>query len=819
MALPRPFTDWFAARGWQARPHQLAMLEAARAGDHALLVAPTGAGKTLAGFLPTLVDLHDNAARSGGIHTLYVSPLKALAVDVARNLTAPIEAIGLDVRVETRTGDTPASRKQRQRDNPPDILLTTPEQVALMAGMPDAERLFAGLKRVVVDEAHALAPGKRGDLLMLGLTALERFSPGATRAGLSATVQDVPALARWLHPQEPDEECAARVITGPAGAPPRVDVLLSEGQVPWAGHTGRHAIAEVYAAIQSARIALVFVNTRFQAELAFQELWKINDLNLPIALHHGSLEVAQRRKVEAAMAGGALRAVVCTSTLDLGIDWGDVDLVIQMGAPKGAARLVQRVGRSNHTLDQASHALLVPGNRFEMLECRAAQDAVANGEMDGAAPRQGALDILAQHIVGRGVGGGFTEDALYDEVRRAEPYHALSRETFDRVVGFARDGGYALKAYDRFARLAPNGHGGWRIRNEDQARRWRMNVGAIVADPVVKVRQISAKRSAGLKAGPGGRQLGEIEEDFAGGLRPGDTFLFAGQVWQFEALTATECLVTSAAGRSPKIPSWAGGKFPVSTFLAARVRALIAGRAGWGALHPQLREWLQMQAEVSAIPAEGEMLVETFARHARHHLVAYPFEGRLAHQTLGMLLTRRLERLGLEPLGFVANDYALSVWGQKPMDGVDMAALFDQDMLGDDLDAWLAESALMKRTFRACAVIGGLIEQRMPGREKNGRQVTFSSDLIYDVLRSHQPDHILLQAAWNDAGEGLLDIHRLGALLHRVKGAVRHLRLPRISPFAIPMILEINKIPIHGTAMESILEEVAGEALLREAAG
>jgi ATP-dependent helicase Lhr and Lhr-like helicase len=822
-ALPALFETWFTARGWAPRDHQRAMLAAAQAGDHALLIAPTGAGKTLAGFLPTLVDVVANPPAAGTIHTLYISPLKALAVDVARNLVTPIEQMGLDVRVETRTGDTPQAKRQRQRYDPPHILLTTPEQIALFVGMPEARKLFAGLKRIVIDEAHAIAPTKRGDLLMLGLSALERFAPDARRTGLSATVSDDAALARWLAPQQPNEEFLARIVKGPKGTTPRVDMLLSEERIPWAGHTGRHAMGEVYSAIGKAAMSLVFVNTRFQAELAFQELWKINDDNLPIALHHGSLEVGQRRKVEAAMAQGRLRAIVCTSTLDLGIDWGDVDLVIQMGAPKGASRLVQRIGRSNHRLDEASQALLVPTNRFEMLECRAAQEAVGEGLLDGETPRMGALDILAQHIMGRAVGGVFYEDELYDEVRRAAPYHGLDRSTFDRVLGFVKDGGYALKSYDRFARLIRDPDDRLTCRNGESARRWRMNVGSIVADPVVKVRQVSsgqAKRAGMPKDSAtlmGGRVIGEIEEYFVGGLSPRDTFLFAGEVWRFEGLTGADCLVTKASGENPKVPSWAGGKFPLSTFLAGRVRAMIGDPTHWPQLHPQLREWLEFQAAFSTIPAPNQLLIETFPRGNRFHLACYPFEGRLAHQTLGMLLTRRLERLGLEPLGFVANDYAVSVWGQKDMGGVDMDALFDQDMLGDDLEEWLNESALMKRTFRTCAVIAGLIEQRMPGREKTGRQVTFSSDLIYDVLRQHQPDHILLEAARNDAGEGLLDIRRLSEALARVTGHLSHQKLDRISPFGVPLMLEIGKVPVNGQALESILDEAAGEGLLREA--
>ena len=801
----------------------MAMLEADRAGEHTLLVAPTGAGKTLAGFLPTLQTLAGGRHPAGGsVHTLYVSPLKALAADVARNITAPVAEMGLDLRVEIRTGDTPASQRQRQKSDPPDVLLTTPEQIALFGGMAEAPAMFAGLRRIIIDEAHALAPGKRGDLLMLGLAALQRIAPAARRVGLSATVADRPALARWLAPQAPDEEFVARIIEGPAGTEPDVGVLLGDGRVPWAGHTGRHAIADVYRAIAGAGVTLVFVNTRFQAELAFQELWKINELNLPIALHHGSLDAAQRRKVEAAMTAGQLRAVVCTSTLDLGIDWGNVDLVIQMGAPKGTARLMQRIGRSNHTLEVPSRALMVPTNRFEMLECRAAQDAIVQGRLDSPAPRRGALDVLAQHVMGRAVAGPFHPDALFDEIRSAAPYHDLTRQTFDRVLGFVTDGGYALQSYDRFRRLVPAGDGRLVCRDADTARRWRMNVGTIVEAPMLKVKVASARTARGAaRAGAmaGGRIIGEVEEYFVEGLAPGDTFLFAGEVWRFEGISGTDCLVSRAAAEAPKVPSWGGGKFPLSTFLAEGVRAMIADADQWERLHPQLQEWLQLQRLVSTIPGPADLLVETFPRGGRFYLAAYPFEGRLAHQTLGMLLTRRLERAGAEPLGFVANDYAIAIWCRQDLAGMDMAALFDQDMLGDDLDAWLAESMLMKRTFRYCAVIAGLIEQRSPGHEKTGRQVTFSTDLIYDVLRTHQPDHVLLEAAWNDAGEGLLDIHRLGDLLRRVDGHLRYRPLERISPFAVPLMLEIGRENVAGDALEAILAEAEAETLLAEARG
>jgi ATP-dependent helicase Lhr and Lhr-like helicase len=824
--LPDIIANWFAGRGWTPRDHQLALLEKARDRRHALLIAPTGAGKTLAGFLPSLCELIETTRpKDAGVHTLYLSPLKALAADVARNLVMPVSEMGLKLAIETRTGDTSAAQRLRQRDHPPDILLTTPEQLALFVGTPNAARMFEGLSRIIIDEAHALAPGKRGDLLSLALSVLQTWQPNVQRVGLSATVAKPEEIARWLVPQGMDEEHMADIVLGPAGAGARVDVLLGDGQVPWAGHTGRFAIADVYRQIAQARTALVFVNTRFQAELTFQELWKINEDGLPIALHHGSLDVAQRRKVEAAMAAGALRAVVCTSTLDLGIDWGSVDLVIQMGAPKGAARLVQRIGRSNHTLDAPSHAVLVPTNRFEMLECAVAKSAVAAGAMDAPPPRHGGLDILAQHVLGRAVGTPIHPEALFAEVRSAAPYAALERTVFDEVVGFVRDGGYALASYERFQRLVPADDAGrLKPRNPDVVRSWRMNVGANVEAPLLKVRQTSpgaARAGAKAQRPVGGRLIGEVEEYFIAQLSPGDTFLFAGEVWRFEGVSQTDALVSRApANAEPKVPTWGGGKFPLSTFLAAGVRAMIADEDGWPALHPQVHEWLAIQKLKSMIPQPGDLLVETFPRGNRHYLVAYPFEGRLAHNTLAMLLTRRLERAGAAPLGFAMNDYAVSIWAGQDMGDLDMEALFDQDMLGDDLDAWLAESVLMKRTFRNCAVIAGLIEQRSTRGERSGRQVAFSTDLIYDVLRAHQPDHVLMRAAWADAGEGLLDIHRLGDLLARVKDHIRHMALDRISPFAVPLMLEIGKVPVRtADGVEAILEEAAAASLISEAMG
>jgi ATP-dependent Lhr-like helicase len=823
--LPKPFLDWFAGRGWAPRDHQLELLRKAREGRSALLVAPTGAGKTLAGFLPSLVELAERPPSAGlksrGLHTLYVSPLKALATDIARNLETPVQEMGLPIRVETRTGDTPSHKRQRQIKNPPDILLTTPEQLALLLAHPEASELLRNLRRVVLDELHSLVTSKRGDLLSLDLARLYKVAPELTAVGLSATVREPDDLRRYLVAKAGAEPADLVVVQG--GARPDIRMLELNERLPLAGHTAHHSMHAIYDLIKQHKTTLVFVNTRLHAEYTFQELWTINEDNLPIALHHGSLDVAQRRKVESAMIAGKLRAVVCTATLDMGLDWGDVDLVINVGAPKGASRIMQRIGRSNHRMDEPSEAYLVPANTFEILECRAALDAVHEAAQDTPDARIGALDVLCQHILGMACAGPFDLVELYEEITAASPYAALSWEDYEAAVAFVATGGYALRAYDRFAKIVKDKDGLWRVRDAKVAQQYRMNIGTIVESTMIKVRLGRTSRARPGTVLPRGRILGEVEEYFAETLTPGDTFLFAGEVLRFEGISEDEALVTRAgSGTDPMVPSYMGGKFPLSTFLAARVRDIIADPFEWDRLPPQLVDYLVQQRRRSVLPGPRDLLVETFPRSGRFYMTCFPFEGRPAHQTLGMLLTRRLERARLKPLGFVANDYGLAVYGAGDIsaraahDPAFLDDLFAQDMLGDDLEAWLDESALMKRTFRYCAVIAGLIERRFPGQEKTGRQVTVSTDLIYDVLRKHEPDHVLLKAARADAATGLLDVRRLGMMLERIRGRIIHKPLDRVSPLGVSVMLEIGRERVYSDDADDILAE-AEAALLDEA--
>ena len=444
----------------------------------------------------------------------------------------------------------------------------------------------------------------------------------------------------------------------------------------------------------------------------------------------------------------------------------------------------------------------------------------AENAQDTPPARTGALDVLAQHVLGCACGEPFRSDELYAEIKTAAPYAALTRFDFDAVVDFVATGGYALKAYDRFARIREGKDGRWRIANPNVAQRYRLNVGTIVEADMLKVRLVRSRASKVIPRG--GRLLGQVEEYFVETMVPGDTFVFAGEILKYEALVEDEVYVSRSASEDPKVPAYEGGKFPLSTYLAERVRGIISHPQQWRGLPAQVREWLEIQQWRSQLPGQRELLLETFPRANKYYLVCYPFEGRLAHQTLGMLLTRRLERARLRPLGFVANEYALAVWGLGHVaraierGELSLAALFDEDMLGDDLEAWLAESALMKRTFRNCAIIAGLIERRFPGQEKSRRQVTISTDLVYDVLRSHQPDHVLLRAARADAATGLLDVRRLGEMLSRIKGRIVHKALDHVSPLAVPVMLEIGREAVYGEAGDALLAETEAE-LVKEA--
>ena len=790
MELPNQIETWFSARGWQLHQHQQDMLDCAD--DPAtLLIAPTGGGKTMAGFLPTLSELA--TTEHEGLHTLYVSPLKALATDIKRNLRTPVDEIGLPIRIEDRTGDTTQTQKKRQRADPPHILLTTPESLALLISYPDAPRMFKGLQRIVIDEIHALSESKRGDQLFLALSRLQAMCPDLRRVGLSATVEDPAAIAH-LMARHPDP---CKILHAEAGAPPDIEMLEIDEAPPWAGSGGRYAIPSVFREIARHKTTLIFHNTRAQAELFFHDLWQANEAQLPIAIHHGSLAREQREKVESAMAAGALKAVVCTGSLDLGIDWGDVDLVIQIGAPKNVKRLVQRIGRANHRYNAPSKARLVPANRFEVMECIAALNAVRDHDLDGDPRGSGPRDVLCQHILIRACAGPFNADDLYAEIISAGAYTALSRAQFDDCLEFCATGGYALRAYDRWQRLLQTADGNWQLRDPRASQRIRMNIGTIQDTDTLKVR---------LKNRMGGKPLGEVEEGFAATLTAGDTFLIGGQVVRYEGLREMTVEVTRRGGDKPKIATFLGTKFATSTQLSERILMMFQ-QQDWPELPPATRDWLHLQRKASQLPSPDRLMIESFPHDGRAQTVVYGFAGRNAQQTLGLLLTNKMEEAGLGPLGFVATDYATLIWSLDPV--TNPHDMLNPATMRDGLETWLAGNAVMKRTFKASATIAGLIERNLPTARKSGRQATFSSDILYDTLHKYDPDHVMMQITREEAMRGLVDFGRIEQMLSRVEDRIDLITLDRISPLSAPLFLEAGRVPVRGLAEERLMADEA----------
>ena len=796
-ALPQKFQNWINKRNWGLHTHQIDVLTNSDRKSQ-LLIAPTGSGKTLSGFLPTLIEL--DRVNFSGLHTVYVSPLKALAADIKRNLMIPIEEMDLNIKVEDRTGDTTAKTKRRQRIDPPQILLTTPESLALLISFPEANALFANLERIIIDEIHALVENKRGHQLLLAISRLQSISKNLRKLALSATVDHPQEIAGFI--SENDNNCP--IIFAEPGPDPNISMLQTTASPPWSGAGATYAVPDVLEQISKHKTTLIFHNTRAQAEIFFHNLWLNNQDNLPVAIHHGSLDLAQRKRVEAAITKGELRAVVCTGTLDLGIDWNEVDLVIQVGAPKNIKRLVQRIGRANHTYNTPSKAIIVPANKFEIVECQAALEAVRDKDLDGEPIASGSLDVLCQHILLVACSGKILPAKLFEEIKQIGAYKNLTHEEFKECMGFCIDGGYALKRYEQWHRLKLDHSGNLILRDPRIANKIRMNVGTIQDTETLKVR--THRRS-------GGKPLGEIEEAFAASLTKGDTFLIGGKIVRFESLREMIVEVTHNANKQPKIATFMGTKFATSTKLSDRILDSFENQS-WKDLPADTVNWLNKQKEFSQLPVRNSLLIETFFRKSRHYLVVYGFAGRNANQTLGLILSKKLEELNLAPLGFVANDYATLIWGLEKVENPIQLFKFSEIELG--LDKWFSGNALMKRTFKAVASVSGLIDRNLPGLRKSGRQTTFSSDILYDTLVKYDPTHLLLKITKDEAMKGLIDFSRIEEMFKRVDDNIIHKNLPHVSPLAAPMLLEVGTIPIEGQARELLLKNEAN-SLMKEA--
>nr|WP_284371838.1 ligase-associated DNA damage response DEXH box helicase [Algimonas porphyrae] len=799
--IPSDIDGWFAAQGWRVRDYQRRMVDQFAQGRDTLLIAPTGGGKTLAGFLPSLCDLAKKkedrpSDAEPALHTLYISPLRALTNDIERNLMRPVTDLSLPIEIGIRTGDTKSYQRKKQQTRPPDILLTTPESLMLLLSYDNAPNYFASLKCVVIDEMHSFTTGKRGDFTALALARLQTLAPDHVRFGLSATVAQPDKAAAWLGPTG----APADRIEVAGDTPPAITIIEPEGRFPLGGHSSRFAVRDIYQIIRDHRTAIVFVNTRAQAEVLFQQLWEANEDGLPIGVYHGSLARDRRQKTESLIASGQMRAVVSTSALEMGIDWGDVDVIIQVGAPKGVSRLLQRIGRSNHRIDEASKAVLVPTNPLEVVECDVAIQAIEGGHRDGETYSDGAMDVVVQYLVNRGCAGPLKKREALAEIRSAWPYRHVTKADFDAILAFAVDGGYALKNYERFKRLRQTSRG-YMIADKFAARRHRMNIGTIVEYAKLKVRRIPSPKSKR------GRVVGEIEERFVMNLNPGDTFAFAGETLRYQGIRDMAVEAVPAPRARPKIPAYAGGMMPLSSYLADGVRAVVSDPAQWHRLPDQVEQWLTLQSLFSDLPGPDGLLVESFFDRNDHVLLVHTFEGRKVNNALGFLLTKRMETQRLAPINFTITDYALTITSLEPVNSLD--GLLDTDILDAELDDWIVNSPMIKRSFRKIATIAGLTEQRLPGQQRTMKQVTFSTDLIYDVLLKYEPDHILLRIAREEAESDLLDIGRLRGFLSEVAGKTVFRTLPHASPLSIPAMMQVGKERIRGEAQDRLMAEAS----------
>ena len=788
------FTSWFNKKIKGYHDYQILSYKAICEKKDILINAPTGSGKTIAAMMAPIINFKEDV-KTGPFTTLYISPLKSLIYDISRSLNECITGSNLKINIETRTGDTTNYKKQKLLKVPPNFLITTPESFALMMSYKNANIYFSNIKYIIIDELHSIMHTKRGDLLTLNLERLSSFSPFAVKIALSATIKDSNNALNYFS-NSSSRECIDPKITKKIS----IKILKSNNSVPWSGHMPSYAIRDIYSYIKSYKSTIIFVNTRAQSEYVFQSLWKINKDRLNIAIHHGSLDSKLRLNIEKKMFDGLLNCIVATSSLELGIDWANIDLVMQIGAPKGVSRIIQRVGRSNHNIDKVSEAVLVPTNKFEYLECLAAKDALKKSIFEDKDEKHGSLDVLAQHINGVACSNSFKASELYKNVRNAWPYRKLTRKNFDRVLNFVHNGGYVLKNYNLFSRLNRNKNY-YSIASTKFITKYRMNLGTIVESELIPVY---------LK----NKKLGLIEDYFINQLQKKDTFLFAGQVLSLDKFSDKGVLVKKSENKSPKIPSYVGGNLPLSTYLADSVIELIDNFTKYN-LPKQISDWIVIQKKYSSLPPKNGLLIETFYRNKSYYIVCYTFLGRNANQTLGMLIMKRLEEYNCQPLAFTASDYTIAVWSLKEFKNIEQ--LFNNRLLDKEFNAWLNNTSIIKKHFKKIAVISGLIDKKLPGKTKNFKQTNFSSDIIYDVLEKYDKNHILIEITKDEALRELVGLKILKKFVKKIKSKIIHNKLNAISPFAIPIVMEFYSEKVSKEKIISYKEADIENTLVREA--
>jgi ATP-dependent Lhr-like helicase len=818
---------WFAARGWQPFDFQREVWAAMTAGRSGLLHATTGAGKTYAVWFGALArglvghagarPRSEGAGRGGGavrfahgvpagpaLQVLWVTPMRALAADTLKAITLPLAELAPAWTAGLRSGDTPSAERARQDRRFPTVLVTTPESLSLMLTREHARDELAGVHTVIVDEWHELLGNKRGVQVQLALARLARWNPGLVCWGLSATLGNL------------DE--AARVLVGPAAAEPArvrgrldkalvIDTLLpaDPGRFSWAGHLGAQMQGPLVAELATVSTALVFTNTRSQAEIWFQLLLNARpDWAGEIALHHGSLDKEVRAWVEAALKAGSLRAVVATSSLDLGVDFLPVERVLQVGSAKGVARLLQRAGRSGHQPGRPSRITLVPTNTLELIEAAAARRAAQAGRIEKREPPEQPLDVLVQHLVTVALGGGFDADALYEEVRGAWSYRALSREAFDWALAFVERGGASLGAYPEYHRVQ-RVDGLWRVPDRGIARRHRLAVGTIVSDASMQVKWLT------------GGTIGTIEEGFIARLNKGDCFVFAGRVLEYLRTQDMAAYVRKAPRNKGVVPVWGGGKMPLSTEMADAVLELMQGAAQGDFFEPELQAaqtMLATQARLSRLPTPATLLAEQYLSREGHHLYLYPFAGRNVHIGLAGLFAWRLSQGRPNTFSLSVNDYGLELLSALP---VDLGTLHDGSLfatagLRADVLASLNSGELAQRRFREIARVSGLVFSGYPGAPKSMKQLQASSSLFYEVFRKYDAGNLLLGQAEQEVLSQELDLQRLAQALERMASRrLERVELAMPSPLSLPLMVERFREQLSTEKLSARLDRMLAE--------
>lgn len=785
---------WFARRGWEVFDFQRAVWQAAVQGKSGLLHSGTGSGKTYAVWFGALLHAEPRLgqpelpASTSGLRVLWITPMRALAADTLRALQAPLAELLPQWQAGMRTGDTTSGERARQMKSLPQALVTTPESLSLLLSQADAQQRFARLDAVIVDEWHELMGNKRGVQVQLALARLRRWRPGMVVWGLSATLGNLEqSLQALLGPTAAEQGVLVR---GEQRKRIVIDTLLppQPARFAWAGHLGMQMLPAVVAEIEASGSTLVFTNTRSQAELWYQNLLDARpDWAGIIALHHGSLDREVRDWVEQGLRDGRLKAVVCTSSLDLGVDFTPVERVLQIGSPRGVARLLQRAGRSGHSPGRSSRATLVPTNSLELVEAVAAQDAVAAGRVEQRPVPETPLDVLVQHLVTIALGGGFQADALFAEVRQAWSYRDLRLEQWQWALDFVVRGGQSLTAYPEYHRVTRGEDGVYRVEVPAIARRHRMNIGTIVADASLHVQYMK-----------GGR-IGTIEEGFIARLRPGDRFLFGGRVLEFVRVHEMTAWVRRSTAGSGAVPRWQGGRMPLSSTLAHAVldRLQQAEQQQFDGPEMQaVQPLLALQDAWSALPTGERLVVEALKSREGHHLFFYPFAGRLVHMGLASLLAWRLASTRAATFSIAVNDYGFELLGAEEVEMHRLApqqaqALFSEDQLLEDVLASLNATELSQRRFREIARIAGLVSQGYPGQHKSARQLQASSALFFEVFRKHDASNLLLTQAQREVLEQELELERLRSTLAELRARTMTLvQLERPTPFALPLMVE-----------------------------